>query len=435
MISELKSRAPVSIRPKEPPPGLKIGKWIYLGLLATFVVFLSNYFLGSTLFLQADGLVLQRYHTVAPLFDARVVSVFVKPGQSVKKGQLLAKLQSPNMSRSIAQLTAQHIQVAAQRANLQSKLLRAVKLLPILREREVLSKERLQKIQALKARRLVNDNNVQSSVMEQLSSRELLIRLRAEIDAFKQELKIAEDAHKQAGSTLNELTDLFAGGEVTSPVDGVVGPRVASTGDVLVNGAHILRLQTGSRYVLAYLPDEYLFGVDPGSMLAVASGRSQSNGVVSQLLPVTDSLPPEFQNTFQPRERSQLARIVLASDHKFLTHQKVRISHCLTRSCEPLNDAIVKAMNSVRERLAPVRLAELPSQLLNGLSKLIQPAVAHSQTYSKPGQMNKIEQIRQTRARSRETPMKYTARLRARLRARRSEIKQMSRGNSDATVD
>ncbi len=34
-----------------------------------------------------------------------------------------------------------------------------------------------------------------------------------------------------------------------------------------------------------------------------------ADGVVTEILPLTDTLPKEFQNTFKPSDRSQLAKI------------------------------------------------------------------------------------------------------------------------------
>jgi hypothetical protein len=83
-------------------------------------------------------------------------------------------------------------------------------------------------------------------------------------------------------------------------------------------------------YILAYLPDMYLFAVSPGDKVEVSGGTGSrsSVGTVEAILTVADALPPEFQNTFRPRDRSRLIRISLPPDNGFAISQKVRIGGC-----------------------------------------------------------------------------------------------------------
>ena len=78
--------------------------------------------------------------------------------------------------------------------------------------------------------------------------------------------------------------------------------------------------------MLAYLPRRYLFPIRAGMKVKVKSGRYTATGVIQQILPITDALPKEFQNTFKPQDRSQLARIRLLEPEKFPLHEKVQLT-------------------------------------------------------------------------------------------------------------
>jgi hypothetical protein len=78
-----------------------------------------------------------------------------------------------------------------------------------------------------------------------------------------------------------------------------------------------------------------LFPVYIGMKLQVTDGQNTASGAIAEILPVTDTLPKEFQNTFQPSDRNQLAKIELASSSSFPLLQKVRVS----RSFPQLLDA------------------------------------------------------------------------------------------------
>jgi hypothetical protein len=58
----------------------------------------------------------------------------------------------------------------------------------------------------------------------------------------------------------------------------------------------------------------------------VSSGRQNAKGVIAEILPISDALPIEFQNTFQPQDRNQLAKIRLDGASPFPIGEKVRLS-------------------------------------------------------------------------------------------------------------
>ena len=70
----------------------------------------------------------------------------------------------------------------------------------------------------------------------------------------------------------------------------------------------------------------YLFPIYVGMELRVTDGQHTENGVVAEILPVTAALPREFQNTFQPSDRNQLAKVTLAIGSHFPLNQKVNVS-------------------------------------------------------------------------------------------------------------
>ena len=50
----------------------------------------------------------------------------------------------------------------------------------------------------------------------------------------------------------------------------------------------------GEAYVLACLPQRYLFPIETGMSVVISAGRESARGVISEILPVTDALPKDF---------------------------------------------------------------------------------------------------------------------------------------------
>jgi hypothetical protein len=78
--------------------------------------------------------------------------------------------------------------------------------------------------------------------------------------------------------------------------------------------------------VLAYLETGTLYSVAPGDEVRVSDGFTSTLGRVAEVLPVADTLPEEFRKAFQPRGRSQVARIELHSETPFPLFAKVRLT-------------------------------------------------------------------------------------------------------------
>ncbi len=74
-----------------------------------------------------------------------------------------------------------------------------------------------------------------------------------------------------------------------------------------------------------------MFPVYTGMTLKVTDGQKTASGVISEILPVTDALPKEFQNTYKPSDRNQLAKIKLEpAAIPFPLLQKVRVTRAIS---------------------------------------------------------------------------------------------------------
>ena len=104
------------------------------------------------------------------------------------------------------------------------------------------------------------------------------------------------------------------------------GDRTRADGDVRVIGQDMFKVYSGEPYILAYLPDRYIFDVKKGDRVNVSTGSVSASGKIDEVLPVADALPPEFQNIFKPRDRSRLVKISLSSRSAFAVSQKVYIT-------------------------------------------------------------------------------------------------------------
>ena len=81
-------------------------------IIAALALIILNYFFGDALILRADGLVVSQRYAVSSTYAAKVAAVYVKQGDRVTEGQVLAKLESAEVLKDIpapADSTTSHL--------------------------------------------------------------------------------------------------------------------------------------------------------------------------------------------------------------------------------------------------------------------------------------------------------------------------------------
>lgn len=304
----------------------RTGRLVYLAMLGVLAIAIANYVFGDFIFLRADGLAVRDKVTIATTYIAGVESIHVEEGQSVAAGTPLVVLKSSQILERVADLSSRRARLAAEAADFKIRAETVAKLLPLAARRERETHKIIAAFDLLSDQQLITNARYDEALSANFEARRSLVQMRTENETLSDELTALDAARADAVSALEDLRSYYDGGIVRAPVEGTIGTSIATTGDVFRPGEPMLSIHTGQTYVLAYLPRNYLFSIKPGMQVEVAGGRSSAVGTISEILPVADALPEEFQNTFQPRDRSQLARIRFASEPAFPLNEKVRIN-------------------------------------------------------------------------------------------------------------
>ncbi|MFZ2018532.1 MAG: hypothetical protein WAU90_07650, partial [Methyloceanibacter sp.] len=217
-----------------------------------------------------------------------------------------------------------------------------VQLLPLAERRVSEAVNTIKQFDTLADARLVTSARYQEALRVNYEASSDRVNLLSQRDVLQEQLSSLNNALADADDAIAKLKALYSDGIVQSPVSGSIGAIVPSVGNVYRPGEPILSIYSGDPYVLVYLPRRYLFPIYVGMELRLTDGRDVATGTITEILPVTDTLPKEFQNTFQPQDRNQLAKIKLASPSTFPLNQKVSVSRYST-----LLGELLKARNLV----------------------------------------------------------------------------------------
>ena len=308
----------------------RTGRTIYLLLLSIFGFTVINYMFGDYVLLEADGLVLRDQHVVATTYVARVDSVDVTEGQTVEAGNPLVKLQSTEILERLADLSTKRAGLVANETDFKVKAASVAQLLPLAERRVAEAVNTIKQFDTLAAAKLVTAARYQEALRVNYEASHDRVNLITQRQVLEEELSSLDDALADADDAIAKLKGLYADGVVRSPVSGSIGASVPLVGNVYRPGEPILSIYSGDPYVLVYLPRRYLFPIYVGMKLRLTDGRDVADGVITEILPVTDTLPKEFQNTFKPSDRNQLAKIKLTTPSAFPLNQKVSVSRYAT---------------------------------------------------------------------------------------------------------
>ena len=322
-----------TLRAREQPDPIRWGRRVYSAICIALLLLVLDYAAGDTLILRAHGLIVNDRYVVAATYPGKIATVRVSEGERVTAGDVLVEFESLDILKDIATLSTQNAELATREAQLRIRAAVARDLVPLAERHARESTNATGLIDRMAGRGLINLQRMDQALSSEYATSARLAELRSEISVLDIQLPQVRAALQRAATALRQLESTYNRGIIRAPREALVGSRVPVPGQVVKFGDELLQLHGKESVVLAYLPETYLFGLAPGDKVGVDGGSAGVTGTVDAILPVTDALPPEFQNMFRPRDRSRLLRVRLPHDHKLAVSEKVTVRGCALGWC------------------------------------------------------------------------------------------------------
>jgi multidrug resistance efflux pump len=304
----------------------RVGRAVYFLLLSSFVLYLGDMLVGSFLFLRAPGLLMTDRFVIAASYTARVINIQVRPGDIVARGDVIGRLDSSEMLSAISGLVAQQASLIARQDELTARQRTIAAMMPVARDRLAAAESNAAAVASAGAKGYASKTFQGEMIRELFEARREKVSMEAEASSIKDQIDGVRQSLAEVDHALEQSRQAYSDGAIISSVDGVIGARVPNPGAVYRAGDPLLDILNGAPYVLAYLPTERFFGVSRGERVVVTDGTKSVAGVIERIETVADYLPPEFQSTFQPNEKQQIARVVLDSANIFPMLSKVYVT-------------------------------------------------------------------------------------------------------------
>jgi multidrug efflux pump subunit AcrA (membrane-fusion protein) len=319
--------------------------------------------------LRADGHVLRERVTVAPAFEGRVAQVFVRPGDHVEKGQKIAVVKSVAITRTLADLAAEKARLMSKIAELQARRQVIIDTLPLAKSSAAETASYLNSLNQARTAGLAINKSLQEMTSASLLATEHVASLRAEQDSLSAELDANRIALSQAASAYDELSATYADGVLYALASGDIGASVAPVGQGLSTGnGGVADIFTGESFVLAYVPDAYIFDILEGQTVGVRARNEVLNGRIDRILPLAEALPSELQMPNRMLERGRLVRIALVDFNQLPVDQRVQVTTCFLADCHA--GVLHAALEQTHTALA--RLFEAATSIGSEAKELVQ---------------------------------------------------------------
>ncbi len=244
------------------------------------------------------GVVHETEIRIAPEISARLASLPVKPLQPVRKGEVIAKLSSPEIAASLEEARANAELARANLANVEAGVRQeerdtAAQNVAIADSNVTLAKEQFARVSTLAAKNYASKQQFDEDAAALSEAQASLVLAKAALaqsqaGPTKEELAVAQSQVALALATVADLEAQIAKTTLTSPVDGIARLLVAEPGEAISPGQPVLTLAVaGDRWFTFTIREDRLRGVTIGSKLALRTAAGDRfEAKVTELRPL-----------------------------------------------------------------------------------------------------------------------------------------------------
>jgi len=203
-----------------------------------------------------DAIVASDVVSVSPKIMGRISKLYAEEGDSVKKGQLLAELDSIDLLAQKEQVLASKVQTEASKSQTEAKYQYDQKNIKILEIGVEKAKEDYDRAKAQNAGGVITKEQFDHTQKALETAKAQLEAAKAQLVVSKTQIKSAETAISSAQAQIGVITTQLNNTRLYAPVDGLVAKRWLLSGDIAQPSQSIYTINNDRRFwVLVYLEE------------------------------------------------------------------------------------------------------------------------------------------------------------------------------------
>jgi multidrug resistance efflux pump len=276
---------------------------VVFGILAFLIV----YFGAPLVVLSGPGTVSSPRHVISFPYVVRVTGVRVGPGATVKNGEEIGQVRSPEQDNIVATYMRALADIATRKSELRVKARVA---------RESLEAARVYLRHTEEAAKLIERSSSSSLLYrveisrDRAAANKAVVSDEAEVAESITQLSDLDEMRDRIQDSLDTVERNFSEGRVLAPVGGIISTNLATVGQSLVAGTPVAEvLEPADVYVDWYIPNERLMDPMVGAEVFVLFGNRRIAGRIAEILPVSAVYSGTQQVITRERSATQIARI------------------------------------------------------------------------------------------------------------------------------
>lgn len=285
-------------------------RWTYLIAVVSMLVWITSSLIGGYAYKSADGMVVGDAGSISPEYTVTVLEILIRNGDLVQKGDVVARVSSSRVAEVTATLSAQSSQLITQMATITARAGMIEQLVASAEMRDRTVAANAKQLEDIRSRKLLPLLTENALVEQMFRGKQELAVLQADMQTMAQQVAQVVAASRFTDQAITDILTLFDAGRMRAPMTGYIAGIEAGIGSVVVPGNLVAEMVGEQRFVLAYVPVNRLYSLQPGAPVTIEVGLGQwLRGSISNIMPIAARLPKEFQKTLSPVERGQLVRV------------------------------------------------------------------------------------------------------------------------------
>jgi len=293
-------------------------RMIYAAGIMFFFGVLAWNFSREIFFLEGTGTISAKKSVIAFPFPVRINQVGVEPGTDVKKGDLIATIESFSVEQIASQIVIQTAEIAAKIAEIEVRLSIAKGIEPFARKRLVMTSELLARLEAGSDGAGSSQYKMQV-YLDSVSAAEFHAKTIAEINGSVDQLLILKQQLVVLDVQHEKIKDLLLDGRVFASMDAVLSSQVPIQGEVIPAGTPLFTLYDRNElFVIWEMPLRRFVEPQIGDRVYMTSGYVVIEGHIDGIFPISTGQGSDRSTQFTGIFQGQRARVRNRGFDKFL---------------------------------------------------------------------------------------------------------------------
>lgn len=244
-------------------------------------------FMRGFLFLEGTGTITAKKNIISFSFPVRITDIFVSAGSDVKKGELIARIESFEIDQAATRIKIQISELNIKLAEFEIRYKVAKETEIFAQRRASMTRDIFDKLERLSTEASSSQYRMQV-YLERSNAEENYVRLTSEIVELQTQIDNLKTQIENLKIDLNKITSILLDGDIHAEDDYVVGTGIPDRGQVYESGINIFTLYDRKELFVIWEVPLRRF-VDPaiGDLVYINSGYSMIEGHVDAIFPLS----------------------------------------------------------------------------------------------------------------------------------------------------